>query len=88
MSGHSASVDALMHSAPAVTYTGATATVLFWGLHVSDLAVILSAFATVCSVGLQFYVVFSKINKLEQKIIKADKVGAVSEARIENLEQK
>lgn len=79
-------LDAMMHAAPAATYTSATATVLFWGLHVSDLAVILSAFATLCSVGLQFYVVFSKINRLEKAVAKTDKVAAVTNAKVESLE--
>ena len=90
MSNHinSPMVDAAMHATPAVTYTTATATVLFWGLHISDIAVILSAFATLCSVGLQFFVVISKLNNLEQKVIKVDKVIAVAEKHIDNLERK
>lgn len=56
----------MSNSAPAVTYGGASAAVMFWGLHLSDIAVIMSAFASVCGVGLQFYVALHRIRRLEK----------------------
>lgn len=52
--------------ASAITYTATSATVLFWGLHISDIAVMISAFASICGVGLQFYVVVHRIRRLER----------------------
>ncbi len=54
------------YKGPVVTYAGTTATVLFWGLHVSDLAVIISALASLLGVALQFYVAMHRINRLER----------------------
>lgn len=36
-----------------VTYTGASGAALFWGLHMSDLAVMVSALAAICGVLIQ-----------------------------------
>lgn len=61
-------------SAAAVTYGSTASTVLFWGLHLSDIAVFMSATASVCGVLLQFYVTFSRIRKLEQDSEQKDRV--------------
>lgn len=53
-------------SAPAVTFTSGASTVLFWGLHLGDLAVIVSMLATVAGLALQFYVAFRRISSLER----------------------
>lgn len=63
---HEHTIGAISNNAPAVTYSGAGAAVLFWGLHLSDIAVILSAFASICGVGLQFYVALHRIRRLEK----------------------
>lgn len=59
-------VNAAASNAPAITYGGSAAAVMFWGLHVSDIAVILSAFASVCGVLLQGYVAIHRIRRLER----------------------
>lgn len=51
---------------PAVTYAATGATVLFWGLHVSDIAVMVSALASLLGVSLQFYLAMHRIGRLER----------------------
>lgn len=47
---------------PAFLTAGATAsTFMFWGLHLSDIGVIVSSLASLCGVGLQFYVVIRRV---------------------------
>lgn len=53
------------HAQP-VTYTGAGATALFWGLHLGDICMILSTLATLCGVGLQIFLALHRIRRLEQ----------------------
>lgn len=48
------------NNAPAITYTGATSTLVFWGLHISDMAAIVSTLCAVAGVLLQIYVVFRR----------------------------
>lgn len=60
-----------------VTYGSTASTVLFWGLHLSDIAVFLSAMASFCGVLLQFYVAFSRLRKLELDSEQKDKVISV-----------
>lgn len=60
-------IDAASSNAPAITYGGASAAVMFWGLHISDIAVILSAFASICGVFLQGYVAIHRIRRLERQ---------------------
>lgn len=50
---------------PVGTLSATATTFAFWGLHVSDIAVMLSALASVCGVGLQFYVTLRRLRKLE-----------------------
>lgn len=53
-------------NAPGATYTATGATVLFWGLHVSDVAVLLSAIASIAGVVLQFYLALHRLRRLER----------------------
>jgi hypothetical protein len=50
---------------PVATLSATATTVAFWGLHISDVAVMLSALASVCGAGLQFYVTLKRLRKLE-----------------------
>lgn len=50
-----------------VTYAGTAATVALWGLHISDIAVIASALASVLGFFLQFYLAFRRIAVLEEQ---------------------
>lgn len=83
-------------NAPAITYTGAGASVVFWGLHVSDICMIVSTLATVCGVLLQIFIALHRIRRLEkgqdaQKVVTASlaksareldkKVDAVAEQK-------
>lgn len=55
-------------SQPVVFTAGAgTATALFWGLHVSDVCMILSTLATVCGLLLQFWLAMGRIRRLEHR---------------------
>jgi hypothetical protein len=67
-------VKPLVENANAITYSSGAATVLFWGLHLSDIAVLLSSFASVCGVGLQFYVALHRIRRLEKGLEANNKV--------------
>jgi hypothetical protein len=51
---------------PALTYSATGAAVLFWGLHVSDIAVMVSALASLLGVSLQFYLAMHRIGRLER----------------------
>lgn len=42
-------------NAPAVTYSATGSAVLFWGLHLSDIAVFVSMLTSICGLALQFY---------------------------------
>jgi hypothetical protein len=68
----------LVENAPAVTYGSAAATVTLWGLHISDIAALLAAFASVMGVALQFYVAMHRIRRLEQGL---DANNIVTEAQ-------
>jgi hypothetical protein len=56
----------VLENAPAVTYGGAAATLTLWGLHISDIAALMAAFASLAGVGLQFYVAMHRIRRLEK----------------------
>lgn len=97
-----AAVQAAQDNAPTITYTAAGSTAVMWGLHLSDIGVIVSAFATVLGVILQFYVTVHKIRMLERdqrennrlaliaagRGIAADIKSADNSARITATEQK
>lgn len=55
-----------LDNAPGITYGSAAATVTLWGLHISDIAALLAAFASVMGVALQFYVAMHRIRRLEK----------------------
>lgn len=62
----------VLESGPTVTYTGAGSTLVFWGLHISDIAAIISTLCAVIGVGLQIYVVFRR-NRHKQWLSAAEK---------------
>lgn len=62
--------------APLLTYGATGSTVLLWGLHLSDIAVILSAMASVCGVVLQFYIAIHRIRRLERQQDAGKKVAS------------
>ena len=47
--------------AATVTYTGAGATAVLWGLHISDVCMIVSATAAVVGVTMQIWVARAKV---------------------------
>lgn len=53
-------VAKVLESGPGITYAGAGSTLVFWGLHLSDIAAIVSTLCAVIGVGLQIYVVFRR----------------------------
>jgi hypothetical protein len=78
----------ILDAAPGVTYTAMGSTVVFWGLHISDIAVILSASATICGVALQFYVALHRIRMLEVNQAAGNIKSAVNSAAIAVVAQK
>lgn len=54
-------------NSPAVTVGAGAATVIGWGLHVSDICMILSTLATICGLCLQFYLAMGRIRRLEHR---------------------
>lgn len=81
-------------NSPAITYASAGATAVFWGLHVSDICMILSTLATLCGVGLQIFLALHRIRRLEQQQRATNLVvGAVTDsqrvvaAKVETLEK-
>lgn len=54
-------------NAPAATYGGAAATLTFWGLHAAEICMIISTLVSVIGLGLQLYLAFHRIRKLEKQ---------------------
>lgn len=95
-------VQGLQDNAPAITYTGGTSALVFYGLHISDIGIIVSMFATLAGVFLQVYVTMHKMRMLERdqkeserlaliaagRGIAADLKSAENSARITALEKK
>lgn len=65
-------ITKVLESGPTVTYAGAGSTLVFWGLHISDIAAIISTLCAVIGVGLQIYVVFRR-NRHKQWLNAAEK---------------
>jgi hypothetical protein len=76
-----ARIEAALQSAPVLTFGGAGSSFLFWGLHISEVGVIVSSMAAVCGVLLQTYVVIRSVRneKLRQIEIAAETVRAAAE---------
>lgn len=63
---HPAVMRAAESFGPAPALLATTSALTFWGLHISDIAVMLSALASICGVALQFYVTLRRLRKLEK----------------------
>lgn len=55
-----------LEHASGLTYTAAGVTGVFWGLHISDIAVIVSAMAAVVGVGFQIWVAITKVRLMKR----------------------
>lgn len=55
------------HVPAAFTAGAGSTTLVFWGLHVSDICMILSTLCTVAGLALQFWLAMNRIRKLEKK---------------------
>lgn len=65
-----------------MTYAGTAGAVTLWGLRVADWAVLISAFAALLGVALQFYVSLRRLRFLEHEAAASKKVvTAVAEAQ-------
>lgn len=49
-----------------ITYGSSTTTLMLWGFHFSDLAIGISAFASLIGVGLQIYVALTKVRLMRR----------------------
>lgn len=81
-------INTALNNAPTVTYTAAATTFTLWGLHISDIAVILSALATMCGVALQFYVALHRIRMLERAQVAQVITSAGNAAKTEAVEKR
>lgn len=70
-----------------VTYAATGATVILWGLHATDIAVLASAFASILGVALQFYLAIRRIRRLEQRQVEHIDVTAALAASHRALEK-
>ena len=75
-----AHVDAALDHAPILTFGSASTTFLFWGLHVSEIGIIVSSLAAVCGVILQTYMVMRSVRneKMRQIEVAAETVRAAA----------
>lgn len=55
-----------LEHAATLTYTGTASTVVFWGLHLSDIAVIISAGAALGGFLLQLWVARAKVQLMKR----------------------
>lgn len=55
-----------LEHASALTYTSAAATVTIWGLHLSDVAIIVSACATLIGVACQVWVSVTRVRMMKR----------------------
>lgn len=55
-----------LEHASVLTYGAAATTVTLWGLHLSDLAIIVSASATVIGVACQIWVAVTKVRLMKR----------------------
>lgn len=60
-------IDTVATGAQYATYTATASTVVFWGLHISDIAVIVSSLASVSGVGLQIFLAVHRLRRLERR---------------------
>lgn len=60
------SIHQNLEHASSVTYVSAGSTVVFWGLHVTDIAVIVSATCAVVGVSLQIWVAIAKVQLMKR----------------------
>lgn len=71
--------------AAVITYGSSATTVLFWGLHLSDIAVFMSATASVVVALLQVYATFSRLRKLEADSAQKDQIiGVLTRSQIQS----
>lgn len=80
-------INPVLDHAPTATYAAAGSTFVLWGLHLSDIAVILSALATMAGVALQFYVALHRIRMLEKAQVVQAAASVVNSARIGAVEE-
>lgn len=55
-----------LEHASVITYSGAAATTVFWGLHLSDICMIVSASAAVGGFALQLWVARIKVELMQR----------------------
>lgn len=71
-------VTAAQDNAPAITYTGGGSALVLWGLHLSDIGVLVSAVATLAGVFLQVYVTMHKMQMLERNQKESERLALIA----------
>lgn len=69
---------AAQENAPAITYTGGGSAFVLWGLHLSDIGVLISMAATLAGVFLQVYVTMHKMRMLERDQKEAQRLALIA----------
>lgn len=77
-----------LDNAPGITYGSAAATVTLWGLHISDIAALIAAFASLAGVALQCYVAIHRIRRLEKGLTANNIVTAAQAEQARALDSK
>lgn len=58
-------IQSHLAKAPIVTFSSTASTFVIWGLHLSDLAAIVSACVALCGLGVQFWVARNKVRLMQ-----------------------
>lgn len=83
----------LAENAPGVTYGGATASIALWGLHISEICVIVSTLVSVLGLALQIWLATYRIRRLERGHSHTEAVKAIAkshralDAKVETIEK-
>lgn len=84
----------LAENAPGATYGGATASIALWGLHISEICVIVSTLVSVLGLALQIWLATYRIRRLErghshtEVVVKAiAQANRALDAKVDNIEK-
>lgn len=88
MSNQSNMINHTYNAALTTSLGGGVSTVVMYGLHLSDICLALSTFATICGVAFQFYLGLRRIEDLEVHQVKQTITNDNIEARMQTEERK
>lgn len=59
-------IDKLTDQAHLLTYGGSAGSIVIWGLHISEIAAIVSAFVAVCGLAIQVFIALAKLRYMKR----------------------